>query len=89
MAQASKFQVYVLNIFRDQIALTVKGYLDRLDISTWSDLESVNNKTGWESLGIVSSCLLSGSTYDSCGDLIPILQTMAGIEINLDSDDFQ
>jgi hypothetical protein len=48
--------------------LTTKGYAD---ISTRSDLELVNNKTGWESLGIVSSNRVH---YDHYGDPFPILQ---------------
>jgi hypothetical protein len=56
---------------------------DIQDISTWSDLELVNNKSGWESLGIVSSSSLLLGTKD------PIQQTMAGVKIDVDSDDFQ
>jgi hypothetical protein len=41
MVQGS--EVYVTNIFRDRIAMTVQGYPD---ISTWSDLELVNTKSG-------------------------------------------
>ena len=48
-------EFYVPNVFRDRVAVTAKGYPD---ISTWSDLELVNTKAGWESLGIVSSSLL-------------------------------
>ncbi len=49
MAQGLEF--YVPNIFRDHVAVTAKGYPD---ISTWSDLELVSTKAGWESLGVVS-----------------------------------
>ena len=84
MAQGSEF--YVPNIFRDRVAVTAKGYPD---ISTWSDLELVNTKAGWESLGIVSSSLLSGVRYDHLHNPYPIPQTMAGVEINVDSDEFQ
>jgi hypothetical protein len=72
MAQGSEF--YVPNIFRDCIAVTAKGYPD---ISTWSDLELVNTKSGWGSLCIVSSSLLSGVKYDHMGNPCPIKQTMA------------
>jgi hypothetical protein len=54
--------------------------------STWSDLELVNNKTGLESLGID---LFLGVRYDHFGDLFPIPQTMAGVEIDMDSDELQ
>ncbi len=84
MAQGSDF--YVPNIFRDRVAVTAKGYPD---ISTWSDLELVNTKAGWESLGIVSSSLLSGVKYDHTHNPYPIPQTMAGVEINVDSEEFQ
>ncbi len=50
MAQGSEF--YVPNIFRDCAAVTAKGYPD---FSTWSDLEWVNTKAEWESLGNFSS----------------------------------
>ncbi len=53
MAQGSEF--YVQNIFRDRVAVTAQGYPDN---STWSDLELVNIKAEWESLGNVSSSLL-------------------------------
>ncbi len=45
MAQGSEF--YVLNIFRDGVAVNAKGYPD---ISTWSDFELVDTTAGWESL---------------------------------------
>ena len=84
MAQAS--ESYVPNIFRDRVAVTAKGYPD---ISTWSDLELVNTKAGWESLGIVSSSLLSGIRCDHLHNPYPIPQTMAGVEINVDSEEFR
>ncbi len=88
MAQGSEF--YVPNIFRDRVAPTVavtaKGYPD---ISTWSDLELVNTKAGWKSPGIVSSSLQSGVRYDHMHNPYPIPQTMAGVEINVDSEEFQ
>jgi hypothetical protein len=82
--QGSEF--YVPNIFRDRIAVTAKGYPD---LSTCSDLELVNTKLGWESLDIVSSSLLSGVKYDHMHNAYPIQQTMAGIEIDVDSEEFQ
>jgi hypothetical protein len=84
MAQGSEF--YVPNVFRDRVAVTAKGYPD---ISPWSDLELVNTKAGWESLGIVSSNLLSGVRYDHLHNPYQIPQKMAGVEINVDSDEFQ
>ena len=61
--------------------MTAKGYPD---ISTWSDLELVNTKAGWESLRIVSSSLLSGVKYDHMHNPYPTQQTMAEVEINSD-----
>ena len=84
MAHASEF--YVPNMFNDQIVLTTNGYPD---IRGWSDIELANTKVGWESLGIVSSSLLSGETQDHNGNYFSIPQTMAGIEIDLDSDEYQ
>jgi hypothetical protein len=84
MGQGSEF--YVPNIFRDSITLTTKGYPD---ISTWSDLEMVNTKSGWESLGIMSSSLLLGVKYDHMHNPYQILQTMAGVETDVYSDEFQ
>jgi hypothetical protein len=79
-AQGSEF--YVPNIFRDRVAVTAKGYPD---ISTWSDLELVNAKAGWESL----SSLLLGVRNDHMNNPYPIPQTMAGVEINEGSEEFQ
>ena len=54
LAQASEF--YVPNSNHGRIALTTNGHPD---IRAWSDRELVNTKSGWESLGLASSCLLS------------------------------
>ena len=59
LAQASEF--YVPNGNHDRIALTTNGHPD---IRAWSDREFVNTKSGWESLGIASSSLLSGERVD-------------------------
>jgi hypothetical protein len=80
IAQGPEF--YVQNIFNDSTTVIAKGYPD---ISTWSDLEFANTKSGWESLGIVSSSLLSGTKYDHMGNQYPIKQ----VEIDVDSDEFQ
>ena len=84
MAQASEF--YVPNGFNDRIDLTTNGHPD---IRGWADRELVNTKPGWVSLGIASSSLLSGERQDHAGNWYPIPQTMAGVEIDLDSDEFQ
>ena len=73
-------------MFNDLIVLTTNGYPD---IRGWSNIELANTKVGWESLGISSSSLLSGERMDHNGNYHPIPQTMAGIEIDLDSDEYQ
>ena len=62
MAQASEF--YVPNGNHDHIAFTTNGHPD---IQAWSNRELVNTKSGWESLGIASSSLLSGERMDING----------------------
>ena len=84
LAQASEF--YVPNGYHDRAALTTNGHPD---IRGWSDRELVNTKPGWESLGIASSSLLSGERVDHNGNYYLIPQTKAGVEIDLDSDEFQ
>ena len=84
MAQASEF--YVPNGNTDRIILTTNGHPD---IQGWSDRELVNTKAGWVSLGIASSSLLSGERMDHMGNMYPIPLTIAGVEIDLDSDAFQ
>ena len=49
----------------------------------WPD-HGLVNKPGWESLGVIS-----GMRYDYAGVAYPTPQTMAGVEINVDSDEFQ
>ena len=83
LAQASEF--YVPNGNHDRIALTTNGHPD---IRAWSDRELVNTKSGWESLGIASSSLLSGERMDINGIYHPVPQTMAGVEIDIESDEF-
>ena len=84
MAQASEF--YVPNRFNDRILLTSKVHPD---IRGWFSQELANTKAGWESLGIASSSLLSGEGWDHMGNAYPIPQTMAGVEIDIDSDEYQ
>ena len=55
----------------------------------WQDHELVNTKQGWINLGLINSNLISGDHQDCAGNLYPIPQTMAGIEIKVDSDEFQ
>ena len=55
----------------------------------WPDHEIVNTKAGLESLGVINGNLISGDHYDYAGIAYPIPQTMAGVEINVDSDEFQ
>ena len=76
----------MLNIFKDLILLTKNGHPD---ISGWADQELVNNKSGWEALGIATSSLLSGVKCDHMGTEYPIPKTMAGVEIDVDSDEYQ
>ncbi len=83
IAQASEF--YVPGI-KDTITKTSEG----LDTSKdWSDLDLLNNKEGWEELGIAKGTLLSGMYQDIYGNSIPIPQTMAGVETDTNSDEFQ
>ena len=84
LAQASEF--YVPNGNHDRIALTTNGHPD---IRAWSDRELVNTKAGWESHGIAGSSLLSGERMDINGIYHPVPQTMAGVEIDIESEEFQ
>ena len=72
-------------MLNDLILLTGKGHPD---IREWSDQELVNAKPGWEALGIASSSLLSGVRYDYMNNEYQIPQTMAGMEIDVDSDEY-
>ena len=53
------------------------------------DHDLVNTKKGWERFGIINENLISGDFQDYAGNYYPIPQTMAGIEIEVDSDEFQ
>ena len=55
----------------------------------WPDHELVNTKPGWESLGVINGNLISGDNYDYAGSEDLVSQTMAGVEIDVDSDEFQ
>jgi hypothetical protein len=83
IAKASEF--YVQGI-KDTITKTSEG-LDTF--KDWSDLDLLNNKEGWEELGIAKGTLLSGMYQDTHGNSFPIPQTMAGVEIDTYSDEVQ
>ena len=72
--------------FKDRILLSKNSHPD---IRGWAEQELVNNKPGWEAQGSVSSSLLSGTYQDYLGNDYLIPQTMAGVQIDIDSDDFQ
>jgi hypothetical protein len=59
----------------------------------WPDHELVNNKPGWESLEVIYgnqiSTLLSSVFDYYAGNEYPIPKTMAGVEIDVHSDEFQ
>ncbi len=78
IAQASEF--YMQGI-KDTITKTSEG-LDTF--KDWWDLDLLNNKEGWEELGIAKGTLLS-----VCTKIHMIPQTMAGVEIDTYSDEFQ
>ncbi len=60
-----------------------------MDARDWPEHDLVNTKKGWESLGVINGNLISGDHYDHAGNAYPIPQTMAGIEIEVDSEEFQ
>ena len=55
----------------------------------WPDHDLVHTKKGWESLGVINSNLISGDHQEYAGNYYPVSQIMAGIEIEIDSDEFQ
>jgi len=75
----------MLNQFSDTIVLK-KGCPWMRD---WPNHDLVNTKKGWESLGVINGNLISLDHYDYAGNAYPIPQTMAGIEVEVDSDEFQ
>ena len=81
-AQAADF--YTPNQFSFEEELS----MDRR-MCDWQDHELVNTKQGWINLGLINGNLISGDHHDCAGNLYPIPQTMAGIEIKVDSDEFQ
>ena len=81
-AQAAE---YMPNQFSDTIVLK-KGCPWMRD---WPDHDLVNTKKGWESLGVINGNLISADHYDYAGHAYPIPQTMAGIKIEVDSQEFQ
>jgi hypothetical protein len=82
---AQALESYVLGM-KDRITKTSEG-LDTF--KDWSDLDLLNNKEGWEELGIATGTVLLGMYQDTYGNSFPIPQTMAGVEIDTDSDEFQ
>ncbi len=83
IAQASEF--YLPGI-KDRITKTSEG-LDTF--KDWSGLDLLNNKEGWEELGIAKGTLLSGMYQDAYENSFLVPPTMAGVEIDTDSDEFQ
>ncbi len=80
----------MLNSFRDSITHPILLIQNGFPyITGWADQELVNNKSGWEALWIVSTTLLSGTYIDHIVNEYPIPQTMVGVEIEIDSDEFQ
>ena len=84
-AQAQAADFYTPNQFTDTIVLRNGSPWMR----GWPDHELVNTKPGWESLGVINGNLISGDHYDYAGNAYPIPQTMAGVEIDVDSDEYQ
>jgi hypothetical protein len=82
-AQAADF--YMPNQFSDNIVLK-KGCPWMRD---WPDHDLVNTKQGWESLGVINWNLILGDHYDYAGHAYSIPQTMSGIELEVDSEEFQ
>ena len=83
--QAKAADFYTPNQFTDTIVLRNGSPWMRL----WPDHELVPNKPGWESLGVINGNLMSGVHQDYMENEHLIPQTMAGVEIDVDSDDFQ
>ena len=84
-AQAQAADFYTPNQFSDTTVLK-NGCPWMRD---WHDHDLVNTKKWWESLGVINGNLISGDHYDYAGNAYPIPQTMAGIEVEVDSDEFQ
>jgi hypothetical protein len=55
----------------------------------WPDHELVNNKPRWEAVGAINGNLISGNDQDHNGNVYQIPHTMAGVEIDVDSEEFQ
>ncbi len=84
-AQAQAADFFTPNLFSDTIVLE-KGCPEMLD---WPEHDLVNTKQGWEILGVINGNLISGDHYYYAGHAYLIPQTMAGIDIELDSEEFQ
>jgi hypothetical protein len=55
----------------------------------WPHHELVNDKPGWDSLGTINGNLISGCYQDCAGNNYLTPQTMAGVEIDMNFDEFQ
>jgi hypothetical protein len=97
-AQAQAADFYMPNQFSDTIVLKngcpwMRDWPNQCpwmrDWPNWPNHDLVNTKKGWESLGVINGNLISGELQDYAGNYYPIPQTMAGIEIEVDSDEFQ
>ena len=84
-AQAQAADFYTPNQFTDTIVLRNGSPWMR----GWPDHELANTKAGGESVGVINGNLISGDHYDYARNAYPIPQTMAGVEIDVDSDEFQ
>ena len=83
-AQAQSADFYTPNQFSFEEGLPMDHWM-----YDWQDHELVNTKQGWEALGVINGNLISGDHYYYAGNAYPIPQTMAGIEIEVDSEEFQ
>ena len=84
-AQAHATDFYTPYQFTDTIVLGNGSPWMR----NWPDHELVNTKARLESLEVINGNLISRDHYDYAGNAYPIPQTMAGVEIDVDSDEFQ
>ena len=85
ITQASVFHIPNQFQVTDRSPVT-KGHPDRRG---WADLELVNINPGWQALGDCEQRSDIESTYqDAFGNEFPIPQTMTGVEIDTESDEY-
>ncbi len=84
-AQAQATDFYAHNQFSNKIVL--KNGCPWM--SDWPNHELVGNKPGWETVGVINGNLILGSYQDYAGNDYLIPQAMAGVDIDVDSDEFQ